>query len=108
MSDAAREAYDLERKIDKAKKNFEELCISEKKSPDLIRIALYGFFRDGKAWSIDEITSKMNQQSNPLYHVSTEIVQAYITYMTLDEILTLSHEDKYELINNPRAIWGRV
>lgn len=106
MSDAAREAYDLERKIEKAKKNFEKLCKTEKKSSDLIRIALYGFFVNGEEWSIDEITSKMNQQSNPKYHVSREIVQAYITYMTLDEQLTMSHVDKYELVVNPRAIWG--
>lgn len=106
MSDAAREAYDLERKIEKAKKNFEKLCKEEKKSPDLIRVALYGFFVNGEEWSIDEITSKMNQQSNPKYHVRREIVQAYITYMTLDEILTMTHKDKYGLINNPKAIWG--
>ena len=30
MSDAARETYDLERKIEKAKKNFEKLCKTEK------------------------------------------------------------------------------
>lgn len=106
MSDPAREAYDLERKIEKAKKKFENLCKSENKSTDLIRVALYGFFVDGEEWSVDEIHTKMNQQSNSKYHVSREIVQAYIDYMTLDDILTMSHRDKYELVDNPRAIWG--
>lgn len=105
MSDPAREAYDLERKIEKAKKNFEKLCKAEKKSPDLIRIALYGFFVDGEEWSIDEITSKMNCDPNSKYHISNDIVQAYVYYMTLDEILMVAH-NKYSLINNPRAIWG--
>jgi hypothetical protein len=61
---------------------------------------------DGEEWSIDEVYTKMNQQSNSKYHVSREIVQAYITYMTLDEQLIMSHVDKYELVYNLRGIWG--
>ena len=67
---------------------------------------LYGFFVHGEEWSVDDITSKMNQQPNVIYHVSREIVQAYVTYMTLDEQLIMSHVDKYELSYNLRGVWG--
>lgn len=106
MSNAAREVYDDERKTRIAESIYKKFCRKEKKPEFLVSVALYGFFHDGGDISIDDLVLAMNQQSNSIYHVSRDLIKAYIDYMVMNGTLIATSEGKFYLFDNPRGVWG--
>ena len=98
-------------------KNVEELrkesearytrqCKKERKPQVFVSSALYGFLRDGSELSVDDLTFAMNQLSNSTFHVSRDLVDAYVRYMTFHDVLDVTREGKYYLVADPSGAWA--